>query len=191
MLAAWKKSYDKPTQHIKKQNPHFAGKGLYCQSYGFSSSQVWMWELDCKKGWVLKNWCFSTVVLEKTLESPLNCKEIQSVSPKGNQSWMFIGRTDTEAEALILWPPDVKSQLTGKDPDAGKDWRQEEKGTPEHEMVGWNHCLNGHEFKQAVGDGKEQGSLVCCSSWCCQESDTAERLNGNKIHNKLNFLFSC
>jgi len=150
-----------------------------------------MWELDCKEGWVLKNWCFWTVVLEKTLESPLDCKQIKPVHPKGNQFWMFIGRTDAEAEVLILWPPDVKSQLTGKDPDAGKDWRQEEKGMTEHEMVGWYHWLNGHEFGQALGDGKEQGSLVCCSSWCCKESDTAEWLNGNKIHNKLNFLFSC
>ena len=109
------------------------------QSYGFSNSHVWMWELDYKESWALKNWCFWTGVLEKTLESPLDCKEIQPVHPKGNQSWIFIGRTDAEAETPILWPPDVKNWLTEKDPDAGQDWRQEEKGTTEDEMVGWPH----------------------------------------------------
>ena len=117
------------------------------QSYGFSSSHVWMWELDHKESWVPKNWCFWTVVLEKTLESPLDCKEIQPVHPKGNQSWIFIGRTDDEAETPILWPLDAKNWLIGKDSDAGKDWRQEEKGTTEHEMVGWHHQSNGHEFE--------------------------------------------
>ena len=125
------------------------------QSYGFSSSRVWMWELDHEESWVLKNWCFWTMVLEKTLESPLDCREIQPVSPQGNQLWIFIGRTDAKAEAAILWPPDVKNELIGKDPDAGKDWRQEEKGATEDEMVGWHHVLNGHEFEQApgIGDG--------------------------------------
>ena len=118
-----------PKQHIKKQRHYFANKGLSSQSYDFSSSHVWMWELDHKESWVPKNWCFWTVVLEKTLESPLNCKEIEPVNPKGNQSWTFIGRTDAEAEALILWPPDAKNWLIGKDLDAGKDWGQEEKGT--------------------------------------------------------------
>ena len=132
-LALWKKSYDKPRQHIKKQKHHFANNCSYRQSYGFSISRVWMWELDHKEGWAPKNWCFWTVVLEKTLESPLNCKEIKQVNPKGGQLWIFIGRTD--AEAPILWPPDAKSWLTGKDPDAGKDWRQKEKGTIEDEMV--------------------------------------------------------
>ena len=145
MLAPWKKSYDKPRQHIKKQRHHFASKGPSAQSYGFSSSRLWMWELNCKQDWTLKNWCFWTVVLEKTPESPLDRKEIQPVNPKGNQPWIFIGRTDAEAEAPILWPPDVKSQIIGKEPDAGKDWRQEEKGTTEDEMVGWYHRLNGHE----------------------------------------------
>ena len=121
--------------------------------------------------------CFWTVVLEKTLESPLDCKEIKPVNPKGNQSWIFIGRTD--AEAPILWPPDVKSQLIGKGPDARKDWRQEEKGMTEDEMVGWNHWLNGHEFKQTPGDSAGQGSLECCSPWGCKESDTTEQLNNN------------
>ena len=126
-------------------------KSLYSQSYGFSSSHVWMWELDHNEGWGLKNWCFWTVVLEKTLESPLDCKEIKPVNPKGNQPWIFIGGTDAEAEATIVWPPDAKSWLTTKDPDAGNDWRQEEKGTTEDEMVGWHPRLNGHEFEQAPG----------------------------------------
>ena len=134
-------------QHIKKQRHYFAKKGPSSQSSGFSSSHVWMWELDHKESWALKNWCFWTVALEKTLESPLDCKEIQPVHPKGNQSWIFIGRTDTEAETPILWPPDVKSWLIWKDPDAGKDWRREEKGITEDEMVGWHHWFYGHEFE--------------------------------------------
>ena len=120
-----------------------------------------MWELDHKEGWAPKNWCFWTVVLEKTLESPLDSKEIKSVNPKGNQLWIFIERTDAEAEAPILWPPDAKSQLIGKDPDAGKDWRQEEKGAIEDKMVRWHHRLNGHEVEQTQEDGEGQGSLVC------------------------------
>ena len=139
--------YDQHWQHIKKQRHYFANKGLSSQSYGFSSSHVWMWERDYKESWALKNWCFWTVVLEKTLESSLDCKEIQPVSPKGNQSWIFIGRTDAEAETPILWPPDVKNWLIGKDPDAGKDWRREEKGTTEDETVGWNHQHDEHEFE--------------------------------------------
>ena len=122
-----------------------------------------MWELDHKESWAPKSWCFWTVVLEKTLESPLDCKEIQPVCPKGNQSWIFIGRTDAEAESPILWPPDAKNRLTVKDPDAGKDWGQEEKWATEDEMVGWHHRLNGHEFEQALGGGEGQGRLVCCS----------------------------
>ena len=134
-------------------------KGLSSQSYGFSSSHVWMWELDYKESWMLNNWCFWTVVSEKTLESSLHCKEIQPVHPKGNQSWIFIGRTDAEAETPILWPPDAKSWLIGKAPDARQDWRWEEKGTAEDEMVGWHHRLDGHEFQQALGVGDGQGSL--------------------------------
>ena len=147
-LALWRKSYDQPRQHIKKQRHYFADKGpsMNLQSYGFSSGHVWMWQLDHKEGWALKNWCFWTVVLEKTLESPLDCKEIKLVNPKGNHSWIFIGRTDAEAETPILWPPDVKSRLIGKVPNGGKDWRQDEKGTTEDEMVGWHHWLNEHEF---------------------------------------------
>ena len=124
-----------------------ANKDLSSQGYGFSSSYVWMWELDYKESWALKNWCFLAVVLEKTLGSPLDCKEIQPVHPKGNQSWIFIERTDGEAETLILWPPDAKNWLIWKDPDAGKDWRQEEKGMTKDEMVGWHHRLNGDEFE--------------------------------------------
>ena len=138
--------HNKISQHIKKQRHYFTSKGPSSQSYGFSSSHVWMWELDYKESWVPKNWCFWTMVLGKTLESPLHCKEIQPVNLKGNQSWILIGRTDAEAEPPILWPPDVKNRLIGKDPDAGKDWRQEEKGTTEDEMVGWHHQLYGHEF---------------------------------------------
>ena len=125
------------------QRHYFATKGSSSQGYGFSCGHVWMWELDYKEIWVLKNWCFWTVVLEKTLESPLDCKEIQPVHPKGDQSWVFIGGTDVEAETPILWPPDAKSQLIWKDPDAGKDWRLEEKGMTEDEMAGWHHWLDG------------------------------------------------
>ena len=129
----------------------------YSQSYGFSSSHVWMWELDHKKGWEPKNWCFWPMVLEETLESPLDCKEIKPVKPKGNQPWIFIGKTDAEAEAPILWPPDVKNWFTGKDPDAGKDRKQEEKGMAEAEMVGWHHCFNRHEFEPALGSWDSLG----------------------------------
>ena len=129
MIAPWKKSYDQPRQHITKQRHYFANKGPFCQSYGFSSSHIWMWELDHKESWESKNWCFWIVVLEKTLESLLDRKEIQPIHPKGNQSWIFIGRT--VAETPLLWPPDVKTWLIWKDPDAEKDWRQQEKRTTE------------------------------------------------------------
>ena len=134
-------------QHIKKQRHYFANKGPSSQGYGFSSSHVWMWELDYKESWEPKNWCFWTAVLEKTLESPLDYNEIQPVHPKGDQSWIFIGRTDAEAETPILWPPNAKNWLIEKDPDAGKDWGQEKKGTSEDEMFGWHHQINGHEFE--------------------------------------------
>ena len=161
MLASWKKSYDQPTQHPEKQRHYFANKCLSSQSYGFSSSHYGCESWTKKKGWELKNWCFWTVVLEKTIETPLDCKEIKLINPKGNQSWIFIGRTDAEADAPILWPPDAKNQLIWIDPDAGKDWGQEEKGTTEDEMVGWHHRLDGHEFEQAPGVGDGQGSLAC------------------------------
>ena len=137
----------KPRQHIKKQRPYFANKGPSSQGYGFSSSHVWMWELNYKESWVPKNWCFWTVVLEKIIESPLDCKEIKSVNPNGNQSWIFIGKTDVKAETPIIWPPDSKNWLIGKDPYAGKDWTQEEKGMTEDEMLGWHHQLDGYEFE--------------------------------------------
>ena len=174
MLAPWNKSYDQSRQHIKKQRHYFANKGPSSQSYGFSSSHAWMWELDHKESWVPKIWCFWTVMLEKTLESPLDSKEIQPVHPKGNRSWIVIGRTYAEAEAPILWPPDMKSWVIGKDPDAGQDWRREEKGTTEDEIVGWHHQLDGHEFEQAPGDSEGQGSVVCCSPWGHKESDKTE-----------------
>ena len=139
MLAPWKKCYDQPREHIKKQRCYFTNKGLSSQSYGFSSSHVWIWELDHKQSLVLKNWCLWTVVLEKTLESPLDCKEIQPINPKGNQSWVFIGRTDAKAETPILWPPHAKRWLIGKDSDARRDWGQEEKGTTEDD--GWMASL--------------------------------------------------
>ena len=147
MLAPWKESYDQPRQHIKKQRHYFANKGMSSKGYVFSSSHVWVLELDHKESWAPNNWCFWTVVLEKTLESPLDYKEIQSINPKGNQTWIFTGRNDTEAETPILWPPDAKSWLTGKDPDVGKDWGQEEKGTTKDEMVGGHQWLNGYEFE--------------------------------------------
>ena len=163
-------------QYIKKQRHYFAKKGPSSQSYGFFSSHVWMWEFDCKQVWAPKNWCFWTVVLEKTLESLLDCKEIQPVHPKGDQSWVFIGRTDVEVETPVLWPPDAKSWLIWKDPDAGKDWGWE-KGMTEDEMVGCHHRLNGHGFGWTPGVGDGQGGLVCCGSWGHKESETTERQN--------------
>ena len=148
-----------------------ADKGLYSQSYGVCSSHVQMWELDHKEGWALKNWCFRIVVLDKTPESPLESKEIKPVNPKGNQPWIFIGKTDAKVETPILWPPDAKNWLMGKDPDAGKDWRQEKKGATQGEMVGWHHQLDGHELVQTLEDSGGQGSLASCSPWGSKESD--------------------
>ena len=139
------------------------------------------YELNYRESWAPKNWCFWTVVLEKTPKSPLDCKEIQPVNPKGNQSWILIGRTDAEAETPILWLPDAKNWLNGKDPDAGQDRRQKEKGTTEDEMVGWHHRLDGHEFEQALGVGDGQGGLACYSPWGRKESDTTERLNWTEL----------
>ena len=140
-----------------------------------------MWELDCEEDWVQKNWCFWTVVLEKTLESPLDCNEIKSVNPKGYKSWIFIRRTDDEAESPIFWLPDVKSWLR-EDPDAGRDWGQEEKGTTEDEIAGWHHRLDGHEFEWTPGVGDGQGGLACCDSWGRKESDMTERLNWTELN---------
>ena len=164
MLTPWKENYDQPTEHIQKQRHYFANKDPSSQSYGFYRSHTWIWESDYKESWTLKNWCFWTA-LEKTPECPL---EIQPVNPKGDQSWVFTGRADTEAETLILQPPDVTSQLIREDRDAGKDWRQEDKETTEDRMVGWHHQLDRHEFEQALGDGEGQESLACCSPWGSQ-----------------------
>ena len=138
-----------------------------------------MWELDCEESWAPKNWCFGTVVLEKTLESPLDCKKIQPVHIKGDQSWVFIGRIDAEAE--IPWPPHAKGWFIGKDPNDGRDWEQEEKGMTENEMAGWHHRLDGHEFKWIPGVDDGQGGLACCNLWGRKESDTAERLNWTEL----------
>ena len=169
-------------KHIKKQRHYFANKVQSSQSYGFSCSHIWMWELDYKERWVLKNWCFWTVLLERTLESPLDCKESQPVNHNRHQSWIYIGRTDAEAEAssntLATWCGELIHLK--KNPDAGEYWRQEEKGTTEDEMVGWHHWFNGHEFQQTLGDGDGQGSLACCSPWGRKGSDKTERLNGTE-----------
>ena len=149
-----------------------------------------MCELDCEESWALKNWCFWTVVLEKTLESPLDCKEIQPVNPKGNHPWIFIRRTDAEAEALILWPPNEKNWLTGKDSEAGRNWGQEEKGMIEDEMLGWHHWLNGRVFEWTSGVGDGQGVLACCNLRGLKESDTTERLNGTELNLGRSFLFN-
>ena len=163
---------------LKSRDVTLPTKVYIVKAMVFFSSHVWMWELVHKGSWAPKKWCFQTVVLEKTLESPLDSKEIKPVNSKGHQPWIFIRRTDAEAETPILRPFDVKSWLTGKDPDAGEDWRREEKGMTEDEMVGW-HQFNGHEFEWTPGDGEGQGSLACCSSWGCKESDMAYWLNKN------------
>ena len=141
-----------------------------------------MWESDCEESWAPKNWCFWTMVLEKTLESSLDCKEIQPVHSKGDQSWVFFGRTDAKAQTLVLWPPHAKNWLIGKDSDAGRDWGQEEKGMTEDEMAGWHHRLNGCEFGWTVGVGDGQGDLACCDSWGRKESDWATELNWTELH---------
>ena len=174
MIASWKESCDISRQCVKKQGHHSVNKGPCSQVYGLSSTHLWMWELNNKEGRALKNWCFWTVVLEKALKSPLDSKEIKPVNPKGNQPWIFTVRTDAEAEVPVLCPPDAKSRLFGKDPDAGKDWSQEEKGMTKDEMVGWHHQFNGHEFEQTSRDGEGQKSLVCCSPWGCKELDMTE-----------------
>ena len=155
---------------------------LATRSCYFSSAHVWMWELDYKESWAPKNWCFWTVVLERTLESLLNCKEIKPVHPKGDQSWVFIGRTDIEAETPILWPPDTKSWLIWTDPDAGKHWGQVEKGMTEDEMVGWHHPLHGHGFGWTLGVGDVQGGLAWCGSWDRKELDKTEQLNWTELN---------
>ena len=184
---SWKKSYDKCRQHIEKQRHYFANKGPSSQSFCFSSGHVWMWELGREESWVSKNWCFWTVVLEKTLESPLDCKEIQPVHSKGDQPLLFFGRTDAKAETPVLWQPHVKSWLIGKDSDAGRDWGQEEKGMTEDEIVVWHHWLDGHEFEQALGVADGQGSLACCSPRGHKESDMTEWLNWTDLEFQMSF----
>ena len=163
-----------------------ANKDPSSQSYGFSSSYVWMWELDHKvERWrtdTFEPWCWRRLL---SWEDSLDYKEVKPVNLKGNQSWMFIGRTDAEAKASVLWPPDVKNWLTRKDPDAGKNGRQEEKGTTEDEIVGWHYQLDGHVFEQALGVGDGQGSLACCSPWDCKELETAEWLNWTQVYTRI------
>ena len=189
MLPPWEKSYDQPRQHIKKQTRYFTNKGPSSQSYGFSSSHVWMWELNCKESWMPKNQCFWTVVLEKTLESPLDCKEIQPVHSEGDQPWDFFGRNDAKAETPVLWSPHPKNWLIVKDSDAGRDWGQEEKGTTEDEMAGWHHWLDGRESEWTPGVGDGQGGLAWCDSWGHRELDTTEQLNWTELSVQL-FLTS-
>ena len=168
---------------LKSRDITLSTKVHIVKDYGFSSGHVWMWELDCEESWVPKNWCFWTVVLEKTLESPLDCKEIQPVHSEGDQPWVwvFFGRNDAKAETSVLCPPHAKSWLIGKDSDAGRDWGQEEKGTTEDEMAGWHHRLDGRESEWTLGDGDGQGGLACCDSWGHRESDTTEWLNWTEL----------
>ena len=157
---------------VLKSKDIICRQGSYIQGCGLPSSHIRMWELDSKESWVPKNWCLQAVVLEKTLESPLEGKDIKPVNLKGNQPWILFGRTDAKAEASILWPPDAKSWLIGKDPHAGKDWTQKKRATKD-ELVRWHHQFNAHELGQTLRDGEGQGSLVCCSPWGLEESDTA------------------
>ena len=189
MLTPWKESYDQPRQHIKKQRHYFIHKGPSSQGYGFSSGHVWMWELDCKESWARKNWCFWTMVLEKTLESPLDCKEIQPVHPKGNQSWVFIGRTDVEVETLVLWPPDAKSWLIWRDPDYGKDWGPKEKGKTGWD--GWMASLTQWTWVWVdSGSWWWIGGLVCCGSWGHKELDMTEWVNWTEVNQVILFFMN-
>ena len=179
-------SYDQPRQHIQKQRHYFAtsspsSQGPSSQGYVFSCGHVWTWELDCEESWAPKNWCFWSVVLEKTLGSPLDCKEIQPVHCEGDQPWDFFGRNDAKAETPVRWPPHTKSWLIGKNSDAGRDLGQEEKGTIEDEMAGWHHWLNGRESQWTPGVDDGQGGLACCDSWGCKDWDTTEWLNWTEL----------
>ena len=169
--APWKKTMTNLDSIFKKQRHHFANKGPYNSSYGFSRGHVQLWELVHNEGWALNNWYFWTVVLKKTLQSSSDCKEVKPVNPKGNESWWFIGRTDAEAGAPVFWQPDMKSQIIGKAPDPGKNWRQMKKREAEDEMVRCHHRLHVHKFVQTPGNSEGQGSLVCCSPWSHKELD--------------------
>ena len=162
---------------LKSRDITFPTKVPLVMANGFSCGHVWMWDLDCEESWALKNWCFWTMVLEKTPESPLDCKEIQPVHSEGDQSWVFFGRNDAKAETPVLLPPHAKSWLIGKDSDAGRDWGQEETGTTEDEMAAWHHWPDGRESEWTLGVGDGQGDLACCNSWGRKESNTTERLN--------------
>ena len=165
---------------MQKQRHYLANKILPSQGYRIYSGHVWMWELDCEESWVLKNWCFWTLVFEKSLESPLDCKEIHPVHSE-DKPWDFFGRKDAKSETPILWPPHVKSWLIGKKSYVGRDWGQEEKGATEDEMAGWHHRLDGHDFEWTPGVGDGQGGLACCDSWGRKELDTTERLNWTDV----------
>ena len=175
---------------VTKQRHYYANKGPSSQGYVFSSSYIWMWQLDYKESWELKNWCFWAAVLEKTLESPLDSKEIQPVHPKGNQSWVFIGRTDAEAETPVNLATSCEEWLIGKDPDGGRDWGQEEKGTTEDEMAGWHHRLNGGESEWTPGVCDVQGGLVCCDSWGRKESDMTEQLIWSDLNVQCSTIYN-
>ena len=180
-LLLGRKVMTNPHSILKSRDITWPTKVHLSKGYGVSSSHVWMWKLDCEESWALKNWCFWTVVLEKTLECPLDCKKIQPVHSKGGQPWVFYGRNDAKAETPVLWPPHAKSWLIGKDSDAGKDCRQKEKGTTEDEMVGWHYQLNAHEFDFTPGVSDGQGGLACCDSRGHKELDTTEQLNWTAI----------
>ena len=177
MIACRQESYEKPRHYVKKERHHFADQGPYSQDYGLSSSHVWLWKVDHKEGRAPENWCFWTLVLEKTLESPLDSRQIKPDNLKGNQPWILIGWTD--AQAPIFWSPDVNNWFIEKDPDVGEDWRQKKKKGTENEMVGWYHRCDGHELEQTPGDGEGQGDLACCNPWGCKESDMSRRLKNN------------